>query len=113
VPTDDKAPKPGVAMDIESLAISEVKRLPTRKFRDSRGYFSETCGKDIFTASGLSEDFIQDYQSYSAHSVAKGPRSVTPLRSARPCQLLGVTDSPVMHLPIMETLYHQGLGTVR
>ncbi len=52
-------------MQIESLAIPDVKILTPRKIEDYRGFFSETYSKPAFAAAGLRLDFVQDNQSLS------------------------------------------------
>lgn len=53
-------------MDVESLAIPDVKVIRPKKFGDHRGFFSETYSKRAFEAAGLHYDFVQDNQSLSA-----------------------------------------------
>lgn len=53
-------------MQIESLEISDVKLITPRRHADPRGYFCETYNTRIFHALGISADFVQDNESYSA-----------------------------------------------
>lgn len=53
-------------MQVESLAIADVKIITPRRFGDNRGFFSETYSKPAFTAAGLDLDFVQDNHSLSA-----------------------------------------------
>ncbi|MEQ8817346.1 MAG: dTDP-4-dehydrorhamnose 3,5-epimerase [Thalassobaculum sp.] len=53
-------------MQVESLAIPDVKIITPKKFGDHRGFFSETYSKPAFEAAGLHLDFVQDNQSLSA-----------------------------------------------
>ncbi|MEQ8396371.1 dTDP-4-dehydrorhamnose 3,5-epimerase [Thalassobaculum sp.] len=53
-------------MQVDSLAIPEVKIVKPRKFGDNRGFFSETYSKPAFEAAGLALDFVQDNHSLSA-----------------------------------------------
>lgn len=53
-------------MQVESLAIPDVKIITPRKFGDHRGFFSETYSKPAFEAAGLQLDFVQDNHSMSA-----------------------------------------------
>lgn len=52
-------------MEIIATALAEVKVLVPRRFRDARGFFSETYSKRTFAAAGLDIDFTQDNQSLS------------------------------------------------
>jgi dTDP-4-dehydrorhamnose 3,5-epimerase len=52
-------------MNVESLAIPEVKLLTPRIYRDERGFFSETWNRRIFEQAGVGGDFVQDNQAYS------------------------------------------------
>ncbi len=53
-------------MQVESLAIPDVKIITPRRFGDHRGFFSETYSKPAFEAAGLDLDFVQDNHSLSA-----------------------------------------------
>lgn len=53
-------------MDVESLAIPEVKILRPRKFGDHRGFFSETWNRRAMAEAGIDLDFVQDNHSMSA-----------------------------------------------
>ena len=53
-------------MQVESLAIPDVKIITPRRFCDHRGFFSETYSKPAFEAAGLDLDFVQDNHSLSA-----------------------------------------------
>lgn len=53
-------------MDVQSLAIPEVKLVTPRRFSDDRGFFSETYNARAFRAAGIDVDFVQDNHSYSA-----------------------------------------------
>lgn len=52
-------------MNVESLAIPEVKLLTPPRFRDPRGFFSETWNQDRFAAAGVPGPFIQDNHAVS------------------------------------------------
>ena len=45
---------------------SKVTLIETRRFGDSRGWFSETYAEAKYAALGINERFVQDNQSYSA-----------------------------------------------
>ncbi|KAA5605007.1 dTDP-4-dehydrorhamnose 3,5-epimerase [Roseospira marina] len=53
-------------MQIEALAIPEVRVLRPRKFGDHRGFFSETYNKKALAEAGIALDFVQDNHSLSA-----------------------------------------------
>ena len=53
-------------MDIESLAIPDVKLLTPRKFGDHRGFFSETHNRKSFASAGIDLTFVQDNHAYTA-----------------------------------------------
>jgi len=54
-----------MSLDVESLAIPDVKIIRPRKFGDSRGFFSETYNKKQFAGAGISFDFVQDNHALS------------------------------------------------
>ena len=54
-----------MSLDVESLAIPDVKIIRPRKFGDSRGFFSETYNKKQFAEAGISLDFVQDNHALS------------------------------------------------
>jgi dTDP-4-dehydrorhamnose 3,5-epimerase len=53
-------------MNVESLAILEVKLLTPPRYADSRGFFSETWNASRFAAAGVPGPFVQDNHSVSA-----------------------------------------------
>ena len=53
-------------MDIESLAIPDVKIFKPRKFGDARGFFSETYNKSVLDAAGIEIGLVQDNHAFSA-----------------------------------------------
>lgn len=52
-------------MQVESLAIADVKILTPKRFGDARGFFSETYNKATLATHGLDLEFIQDNHSMS------------------------------------------------
>jgi dTDP-4-dehydrorhamnose 3,5-epimerase len=52
-------------MNIESLAIPEVKLITPPRFKDPRGFFSETWNQRRFAEAGIPGPFIQDNHAYS------------------------------------------------
>lgn len=55
-------------MQLQSLALPEVKLITPTKFADSRGFFSETWNADKLKAQGFDELFVQDNHSFSAQT---------------------------------------------
>jgi dTDP-4-dehydrorhamnose 3,5-epimerase len=47
-------------MDVQPLAIPDVKLLTPRRFGDDRGYFYESWSRRLFADIGLDRDFVQD-----------------------------------------------------
>jgi dTDP-4-dehydrorhamnose 3,5-epimerase len=52
-------------MNVESLAIPEVKLLTPARYADNRGFFSETWSAARFAAAGVPGPFVQDNHSLS------------------------------------------------
>lgn len=55
-------------LDVEPLAIPDVKLVRPRRLGDARGFFSETFRVSLFAEAGLPTDFVQDNHSYSAEA---------------------------------------------
>jgi len=55
-------------MIVESLAISDVKLVIPPRFRDPRGFFSETWNQARFAAAGIPGPFIQDNHALSTEA---------------------------------------------
>ena len=53
-------------MEIEALAIADVKVLTPRRFADARGFFSETFNEGAWRDLGFEARFVQDNHAYSA-----------------------------------------------
>lgn len=53
-------------IEIEALAIPDVKIVRPRKFGDARGFFSETYSAKAFGEAGIADVFVQDNHSLSA-----------------------------------------------
>ncbi|MBN8905276.1 MAG: dTDP-4-dehydrorhamnose 3,5-epimerase [Rhodospirillales bacterium 69-11] len=53
-------------MNVEPLAIPDVKLVTPPKFGDSRGFFSETWNGKRFAAAGIEGPFLQDNHAFSA-----------------------------------------------
>jgi dTDP-4-dehydrorhamnose 3,5-epimerase len=54
-----------MSLDVESLAIPDVRILRVKKFEDARGFFSETYNANAFLNAGITVGFVQDNQSLS------------------------------------------------
>ncbi|SDE28409.1 dTDP-4-dehydrorhamnose 3,5-epimerase [Rhodospira trueperi] len=52
-------------MQVEALAIPDVKIIRPKKVADHRGFFSETYSRTALTAAGIHLDFVQDNHSLS------------------------------------------------
>jgi dTDP-4-dehydrorhamnose 3,5-epimerase len=59
-------------MQIEALAITEVKLLTPRAFGDERGFFLESFNARVFAEAGLPTDWRQDNHSRSRRGVVRG-----------------------------------------
>lgn len=55
-------------LDVRPLEIPAVMELAPRKFGDARGFFSETFNRERMQKAGISIDWMQDNQSYSAEA---------------------------------------------
>ncbi|MGV7217459.1 dTDP-4-dehydrorhamnose 3,5-epimerase [Bradyrhizobium sp. UFLA05-112] len=55
-----------MTVEIQSLAIPDVKLIRSPKLSDHRGFFSETWNKRALQEHGLDLDFVQDNHSFSA-----------------------------------------------
>lgn len=55
-------------MNVESLAIADVKLIIPPRFGDSRGFFSETWNQGRFAAAGIAGTFIQDNHAVSTEA---------------------------------------------
>jgi dTDP-4-dehydrorhamnose 3,5-epimerase len=53
-------------MDIEALAIPDVKLIRPKRFGDARGFFSEVYSRPALAAAGITLEFVQDNHSRSA-----------------------------------------------
>ena len=53
-------------MEIEALAIPDVKLIRPKRFGDARGFFSEVYSRSAMAAVGISTEFVQDNHSRSA-----------------------------------------------
>jgi dTDP-4-dehydrorhamnose 3,5-epimerase len=53
-------------MDIEALAIPDVKLIRPKRFGDARGFFSEVYSRSALAAAGIGMEFVQDNHSRSA-----------------------------------------------
>ena len=53
-------------MEILPLALPDVKLVRPRRFGDERGWFMETYRREALAAAAITDDFVQDNQSFSA-----------------------------------------------
>lgn len=53
-------------MEVEPLAIADVKCLTPARHGDHRGFFSEVYNRDRLAAAGIDVTFVQDNHSFSA-----------------------------------------------
>jgi dTDP-4-dehydrorhamnose 3,5-epimerase len=53
-------------MQVNDLGLGGVLELIPKKLGDQRGFFAETFQRERFAAAGISCDWMQDNQSYSA-----------------------------------------------
>ena len=62
-----------MSMQVETLAIQELKLITPAIFRDERGFFSETYKRKAMAEAGINREFVQDNQSLSrAKGVMRG-----------------------------------------
>jgi len=59
-------------MDVEPLAIPDVKRIRLRRFNDARGFFQQTYNSEEYAAAGISIRFVQDNWSRTRRGVLRG-----------------------------------------
>lgn len=52
-------------LQVQSLAIPDVKIISPKRHGDARGFFSETYNKKAFAEAGITLDFVQDNHSMS------------------------------------------------
>lgn len=66
-------------MEIRKLGIPDIKILTPGRFRDDRGFFSETYSKRVLSEAGIVLDFVQDNHSLSvSRGVVRGLHFQTP-----------------------------------
>ncbi|MGE4285580.1 MAG: dTDP-4-dehydrorhamnose 3,5-epimerase [Phycisphaerae bacterium] len=58
--------------EFKKMEIPEVILVTPRVFPDDRGFFMETYKASEFKANGITEDFVQDNQSFSCKDVIRG-----------------------------------------
>ena len=54
-----------MSLNVEPLALAEVKLIRSKKFADERGFFVETYNRRQFVEAGIDPEFVQDNQSFS------------------------------------------------
>lgn len=66
-------------LDVQALAIPEVKLLTPKRFYDERGFFSETYNAQRFAEAGVDVTFVQDNHAFSQpKGVIRGLHFQTP-----------------------------------
>lgn len=55
-----------MAVNVQSLAIEDIKQIRPPKFDDDRGFVSATNNKRALAAAGIASEFAQDNHAYSA-----------------------------------------------
>ena len=86
-------------MQIEPLAIPDVKLVTPKKFGDHRGFFSEVFSRKAFEAAGLRCDFVQDNHSLSAEvGTVRGLHFQTP--PAAQCKLVRVVRGAILDVVV-------------
>ena len=55
-----------MAPSITPLSLAEVLLIQPERFRDSRGFFSETYSRRSLAEAGITDEFVQDNHSLSA-----------------------------------------------
>ena len=59
-------------MKVTETALPGVLILEPKVFPDARGFFVETYNKELYVASGIEVDFVQDNLSFSSRGVLRG-----------------------------------------
>jgi len=59
-------------MQVTTTFIEGLLILQPTVFSDARGYFYEPYNKKVFTAAGVTDEFVQDNQSFSQKGVIRG-----------------------------------------
>lgn len=59
-------------MNVESLAIPDVKLIKPRRFNDARGFFAQTYQQKQYAEAGIPSTFVQDNWSRSSRGVLRG-----------------------------------------
>lgn len=59
-------------MQVEALAIPDVKLIKPKRFDDARGYFEQTYHQVDYVKQGIQAEFVQDNFSKSSRGVLRG-----------------------------------------
>ena len=100
-------------MQIESLAIPDVKLITGKKFGDARGFFSEVYSRNALAAAGIKADFVQDNHSFSAQvGVVRGLHfQIAPHAQGK---LVRVTRGAVLDVVgFAASIFHRGVRLIR
>jgi dTDP-4-dehydrorhamnose 3,5-epimerase len=54
-----------MSLEVQALAIQDIKIIRPQKFEDSRGFFSETYNSKAYKNAGIDLDFVQDNHALS------------------------------------------------
>lgn len=86
-------------MQVIETEIPDVKILYPKRFKDARGFFSETYNGEIFKAAGIDMDFVQDNQSLSAEKgVVRGLHYQLPPKAQH--KLVRVTSGAILDIAV-------------
>jgi dTDP-4-dehydrorhamnose 3,5-epimerase len=86
-------------MQIEELAIPDVKLLTPRRFEDARGFFSESFNEKTWKEAGFSAHFVQDNHAYSVDKcVVRGLHFQLP--PAQQDKLIRVTRGAILDVAV-------------
>jgi dTDP-4-dehydrorhamnose 3,5-epimerase len=61
-----------MAFNFQRLNIPDVVLIEAQAFEDQRGLFMESYKKSVFSANGISDQFVQDNYSHSRRGVLRG-----------------------------------------
>lgn len=89
---------PMTSFTFERCEISEVLRIRTRRFQDSRGFFSERFRRSLFQEAGLSGPFLQDNWARSTRGVLRGLHYQLPPGAQG--KLVGVTRGRIFDVAV-------------
>ncbi len=59
-------------MTVKTTPLEGLLIIEPKVFRDKRGYFFESYNKRLYEQNGITDDFVQDNQSFSSYGVVRG-----------------------------------------